>query len=99
MKHSELLAIILGRGTKKEGVLEITNRIMEDYGNKAIFNETSVEKLKELLSLNEVHAGISAIISASVEAERSFGQGGLVGKCRYAVASPWQSRTGGALVW
>ena len=56
LKNSELLAVILGRGTKKEGVLEITNRIMKNYGNEAILNETNVEKLKELLSLNEVHA-------------------------------------------
>ncbi len=29
LKNSELLAIILGRGTKKEGVLEITKRMVE----------------------------------------------------------------------
>ena len=69
LKNSELLAIILGRGTKKEGVLEITNRVMEDYGNEAVLNETNVEKLKELLSLNEVHA---CQIIASFELGRRF---------------------------
>jgi hypothetical protein len=29
---------------------------MKNYGNEAVLNETNVEKLKELLSLNEVHA-------------------------------------------
>jgi len=72
LKNSELLAIILGRvgrGTKKEGVLEIANRIMKDYGNEAILNETSVEKLREILSLNEVHA---CQIIASFELGRRF---------------------------
>lgn len=69
LKNSELLAIILGRGTKKEGVLEIANRIMKDYGNEAILNETSVEKLREILNLNEVHA---CQIIASFELGRRF---------------------------
>ncbi|MEA2076023.1 MAG: hypothetical protein U9O85_09915 [Euryarchaeota archaeon] len=33
-----------------------------------------------------VHAGVSVIICASVEVERSFGQGRFVGKCRYSEA-------------
>jgi len=42
---------------------------MEDYGNEAILNETNVEKLKELLSFNEVHA---CQIIASFELGRRF---------------------------
>lgn len=56
LRSSELMAVILGRGTKKEGVLEISQRVMKEYGNNAILNEKDVNKIKRLLNLNDVHA-------------------------------------------
>lgn len=56
LTNSELLAVILGRGTKKEGVLEISQRVIKEYGNNAILNEKDVNKIKRLLNLNDVHA-------------------------------------------
>ena len=42
---NELLAIVLVTGTVKEGVLEMSHRIMREYGEKAIVSERSPEKL------------------------------------------------------
>jgi len=41
----ELLAIILVTGTTKEGVLEMSHRVLREYGEKAIIAERSPEKL------------------------------------------------------
>jgi len=56
LKNYELLSIILSKGTKKEGLFEIAQRVINEYGSKAIANETSVEKVKKLLNLGEVQA-------------------------------------------
>jgi DNA repair protein RadC len=41
----ELMAIVLMTGTTKEGVLEMSHRIMREYGEKTIISERSPEKL------------------------------------------------------
>jgi len=41
----ELLAVLLNTGTKKEGVLAMTSRILRDYGQKNIFAEPDVKKM------------------------------------------------------
>ncbi len=46
----ELLAIILNTGTKSEGVLEMSARIVREYGEKSIMAEKNVPKLS--LDLN-----------------------------------------------
>ena len=56
LKNYELLSIILGKGTKKEDVFSIATKIIEEYGSKAITNETDVKKIQQLLGLGEVHA-------------------------------------------
>ena len=47
LKNYELLAIILGKGTRKEGVFEIAQRVVDEYGSKAIATETDIDKIKE----------------------------------------------------
>ncbi len=42
---NELLAIVLVTGTTKEGVLEMSHRVLREYGEKAIIAERSPEKL------------------------------------------------------
>lgn len=42
---NELLAIILAVGTKKEGVLSISERLIHEYGEKGIVNETDPQKM------------------------------------------------------
>jgi DNA repair protein RadC len=41
----ELLAIVLTTGTKKENVLEMVNRLIKDYGKKALLAETDAGKM------------------------------------------------------
>lgn len=56
LSNQELLAIIFGRGTKKEGILETSKRIMSEYGEQPILSQTSVEKVVKRFNLGEVHA-------------------------------------------
>lgn len=48
---SELVAILLGVGTKKEEVLTMASRILKDYGERTLVNETSPERLAEVLQI------------------------------------------------
>lgn len=51
LSSAELLAVILNVGTKKEDVLAMTSRILKDYGEKAIINQTDPKKVMETLNL------------------------------------------------
>lgn len=42
---NELLAIIIAVGTKKEGVLSVSSRLIKEYGEKGIVNETDPKKM------------------------------------------------------
>lgn len=52
----ELLSIILNTGTKKEGVLEMSSRIIREYGEKSVISETDVNKLVRDLDIPIVKA-------------------------------------------
>lgn len=39
LSTSELLALVLNTGTKKEGILEMSERVIKDYGERSIMNE------------------------------------------------------------
>ena len=47
----ELLAIMLNVGTKKEGVLEMSNRLLKEYGESSIVNQTDPRKLEKELDI------------------------------------------------
>ncbi len=47
----ELLAIILNVGSKSEGVLEMSSRIIREYGEKSILSEKNTEKLSTELNI------------------------------------------------
>ena len=70
---AELLAVVLGNGTKKEGVLEMSARIMKDYGERSIMRQTDPEKLAKDLDLPIVKA---LQIVAAAELGRRFHAGG-----------------------
>lgn len=72
LSNHELLAIILGRGTKKEGVLEISKRIITEYGEQPIISQTNVEKVIERFNLGEVHA--CQLIACLELGRRFFGE-------------------------
>jgi DNA repair protein RadC len=52
----ELMAVILNTGTKSEGVLEMSSRIMREYGEKSILAEKDVNKLALDLNIPGIKA-------------------------------------------
>ena len=51
LTHAELVAIVLGVGTKKEEVMLMASRITKEYGERAIINERNPERLSETLDI------------------------------------------------
>lgn len=45
LSSAELLSIILNTGSKKEGVLALSHRLLQEYGSSGIISQTSPEKL------------------------------------------------------
>ena len=69
---AELVAVILGVGTKKEEVLAMSKRIIKEYGEKAIIHETNPKRLANILTIPE---GKAAQLVACFElGRRSFSQ-------------------------
>lgn len=56
LSSAELLAIILNTGNKKEGVLELSARLLKEYGEKAIISETDPQRLVKELDIPLVKA-------------------------------------------
>ncbi len=56
MTVKELLAIVLSTGTVKEDVLEMSARIIRDYGEKSILAERNPEKLSKDLDIPLIKA-------------------------------------------
>ncbi len=53
---AELLAVIFNTGSKSEDVLEMSNRIIREYGEKSIISEKNVERLSMELNIPIVKA-------------------------------------------
>lgn len=51
LKNHELLAVMLVSGTTRENVMELSRRLIQQYGSRAIAQERSVRRLKETLGL------------------------------------------------
>lgn len=51
LTHAELIAVLLGVGTRKEEVLSMANRVIREYGERAIINEKSPSRLAETLDI------------------------------------------------
>lgn len=56
LSSSELLAIIFGTGTRDESVIELSSRIIKEYGSLSITNIRDVAKAVEMLGLGKVKA-------------------------------------------
>lgn len=72
LKNYELMAVILGKGTKREGILELSQRIMAQYGEQAIFTEGDVGKIEKVLGLSPVQA--CQVVAAFELGKRLFGR-------------------------
>lgn len=66
---AELVAVLLGVGTRKEEVLEMAQRIFKEYGEKSIAHETNAQKLSDALDIPIAKA---CQIIASLEIGRRF---------------------------
>lgn len=53
---AELIAIILGVGTKREEVLAMSRRLLKEYGDSAIVNQKDPKKIEDLLGIPLVKA-------------------------------------------
>lgn len=51
LTHAELIAVLLGVGTRKEEVLAMANRVVREYGERAIINEKNPTRLAETLDI------------------------------------------------
>jgi len=71
LTHAELMAILLGFGTRKEEVMAMAHRILHEYGEKAIVNERSPQRLADSLQIPLAKA---CQIVASFELGRRFYQ-------------------------
>ena len=72
LKNYELMAVILGKGTKREGILELSKRIMSQYGDQAVFSRGDVDTLEKVLSLSPVQA--CQVVAAFELGKRLFGR-------------------------
>lgn len=53
LSTSELLAVLLVTGTTKEGILEMANRITQEYGDRSLLMSTDAKKLASDLDIPE----------------------------------------------
>lgn len=51
LSHAELMAVLLGVGTRKEEVLVMAGRIVREYGERAIIHETDPARLASSLDI------------------------------------------------
>lgn len=72
LKNYELIAVILGRGSRKEGILELSRRIISQYGNQAVFSKGDVEKIEKVLGLSPVQA--CQLVASFELGKRLFGK-------------------------
>jgi DNA repair protein RadC len=56
LRNSELLSIVLNTGYKGLNVIELSERIIKDYGSKAIAQEKDVGRLMETLGIPQMKA-------------------------------------------
>jgi DNA repair protein RadC len=79
LSSQELLAVVLNSGTRKEDVLSMANRILKDYGEKAIINKTNPKDLEKELEIPFVKA--CQIVACFELGKRFFSQQN--GRARY----------------
>lgn len=51
LSNRELLASVLYTGTKKEGVMEMASRVIDEYGDNYVINETDPKRLSVFLDI------------------------------------------------
>lgn len=69
LSSAELMAVLLNTGTRKEEVMTMASRILKEYGEKTIINQTNPNLLKKDLDIPETKA---CMIVACFELGRRF---------------------------
>jgi DNA repair protein RadC len=69
MSMADLIAVIIGKGSKQESVFSISERIIKEYGSKNIAEISDPKKVDEILSIGLVN---SCKIVAAFELGRRF---------------------------
>lgn len=73
LRASELLAVVLNTGTKKEEIYAMTNRILREYGEKSIAHEINASRLATELGIPTTKA--CQIVACFELGRRFFGTG------------------------
>lgn len=68
----ELVSVVMNTGTKSEGVIEMSSRIIKEYGEKSIFFEKDANKLSQELNIPIVKS--TQIIACGEIGRRLFGK-------------------------
>ena len=74
LSSSELLAIIIGTGSKKEGVLEMCHRVLKEYGDKGLANHKDPRVLAKELGIPVIKA--MQVVACSELGKRFFQKDG-----------------------
>lgn len=72
LSNHELFAIVMGSGTRREDVLALSRRIIDDYGVEPLSYENDVKKLSEKLDLTKIQA--CKVIATLELGRRLFGK-------------------------
>ncbi|QOR65693.1 DNA repair protein RadC [Cytobacillus suaedae] len=83
LSNQELLAILLRTGTKKESVLQLSNRLLNHFEGLRLLKDASVEEITAIKGIGQVKA---VQIMASIELGRRIGR--LQYEDRYVIRSP-----------
>ncbi|MBD8068843.1 DNA repair protein RadC [Bacillus sp. PS06] len=83
LSNHELLAIILRTGTKEESVLQLSNRLLNQFEGLRLLKEATIE---EITSIKGIGPAKAIQIMASVELGRRIGR--LQFEDRYVIRSP-----------
>jgi DNA repair protein RadC len=51
LSDAELIAVLLGVGTRKEEVMAMARRVLKEYGERSIINETNPQRLGDALGI------------------------------------------------
>lgn len=83
LSNQELLAILLRTGTKRESVLQLSNRLLNHFEGLRLLKDASVEEITAINGIGKVKA---VQIMASIELGRRIGR--LQYEDRYVIRSP-----------
>ncbi|MBE4908144.1 DNA repair protein RadC [Bacillus luteolus] len=83
LSNQELLAILLRTGTKKESVLQLSNRLLNHFEGLRLLKDATVEEITAIKGIGQVKA---VQIMASIELGRRIGR--LQYEDRYVIRSP-----------